>query len=100
MCCITAAVQVSDADGISVLRDAIHSHFQDAGVVASACGLLRHLAKSDVVKKWLSAATFLDDLERVLEEHKSNAKVCTQVCTLLMGSNAGSLPFTRSAAAA
>lgn len=70
---------MSDAGVVVTLVAAIKKHFQDKPVVATACGLLRHLAKSDDIKKLLMGQDSLPVLTSVLDEHKGKAEVCAQV---------------------
>jgi hypothetical protein len=76
-------MQVSDGGVVITLVAAIKKHFQDKPVVAAACCLLRHLAKSDDIKKLLMGEDTLPVLTSVLEEHKGKAEVCAQVCQYL-----------------
>jgi hypothetical protein len=72
-------MQVSDGGVVVTLVAAIKKHFLDKSVVASACRLLRHLAKSDDIKKLLMGEDTLRVFTSVLEEHKGRADVCAQV---------------------
>lgn len=74
---------MSDGGVVVTLVAAIRQHFQDKPVVATTCGVLRHLAKSDDIKKLLMGQDTLPVLTSVLDEHKGKAEVCTQVCPLL-----------------
>ena len=77
-------LQVNDGGIVITLVDAIRKHFQDKPVVATTCGLLRHLAKSDDIKKLLMGQDTLPVLTSVLDEHKGKAEVCAQVCLLVI----------------
>ena len=59
--------------------EAMQKHFQHAKTVASTCGMLRQLAKSDDVKTLLVSIDGLDAIANVLEHHKQSSQVCTQV---------------------
>eukprot|EP00892_Ulva_mutabilis_P010855 jgi/Ulvmu1/8141/UM040_0037.1 len=75
--------QVCDARGVQTLVQAVDDHFGDESIVAAACGLLRHLAKSDTVKKLFVGIGGLQHATIVLEAHKQSPRVCTQVLGLL-----------------
>lgn len=72
-------MQVSDARGVETLVRATDDHFGDEAIVAAACGLLRHLAKSDTVKELFVEIGGLTHASKVLEAHKQSVRVCTQV---------------------
>lgn len=72
-------MQVCDARGVETLVRATDDHFGDEAIVATACGLLRHLAKSDTVKKLFVEIDGLKHASKVLEAHKQSVRVCTQV---------------------
>jgi hypothetical protein len=74
-------MQVCDQGGIQLVVQSIDGHFDDATVVAAACGLLRQLAKSDSVKVLLTEIGGFDMIIRVLDAHRDSARVCTQVWT-------------------
>lgn len=83
-------LQVSDGGVVTTLVAAIKQYFQDKPVVATACGLLRHLAKSDDIKKMLMKDS-LPVFTSILDEHKGKPEVCAEVCPALFLSSAVSL---------
>ena len=57
-------------------------HFEHASIVASACSLLRQLAKSDTVKKLFVSMDGFATLEKILDAHKASVNACSQVCVI------------------
>lgn len=76
-------MQVCDEDGVNKVLSAMDKHFEHADMVASTCGLLRQLAKSDTVKKLFVSIDGFTTLEKLLEAHRESSNVCTQVGSCL-----------------
>lgn len=74
-------MQVCDHKGVQIVLAAMEERSTHAPTVASTCGLLRQLAKSDDVKKLFMRLDGLHVLRRALQTHKQSARVCTQVRT-------------------
>ena len=74
-------MQVCDANGVHTVLAAMDRHFEHADMVASTCGLLRQLAKSDSVKTLFVNIEGYKTLEKLLDAHKQSATVCMQART-------------------
>ena len=78
-------MQVCDEKGVQIVMAAMQRHSDSAKVVASTCGLLRQLAKSDGIKKLFVSLDGFDLMTATLEAHKQSAPVCTQVRPRALG---------------